>query len=84
HIFKGYLTYFQPTTTLRYLVLTLGQLLNYVIVYLIAGQMIMFSYRYVVWPMLVCIPVFAVIAAMIPRIIGKEVIHGSAKSRRKE
>lgn len=53
------------------LVLTIGQLLNYVIVYLMAGEMIMFSYKYVVWPMLLCIPVFLLIAAFIPRMIGK-------------
>ena len=53
------------------LVLTIGQLLNYAIVYLMAGGMIMFSYRYVVWPMLVCIPVFLSIAALIPRIIWR-------------
>ena len=52
------------------LVLTIGQLLNYVIVYLMAGEMIMFSYKYVVWPMFACIPVFLVIAAAIPRTIG--------------
>ena len=53
------------------LVLTIGQLLNYAIVYLMAGSMIMFSYRYVVWPMLVCIPVFLIIAALIPGIIWR-------------
>lgn len=53
------------------LVLTIGQLLNYAIVYLMAGSMIMFSYKYVVWPMLVCIPVFLIIAALIPRIIWR-------------
>lgn len=50
-------------------VLTIGQLINHVIVYLIAGEMMMFSYKYVVWPMLLCIPVFMVIGAFIPRII---------------
>ncbi len=54
-----------------FLTLTLGQLLNYVIVNLIASQMIMFSYRYVVWPMLLCIPIFVLIAIIIPRIIEK-------------
>lgn len=53
------------------LVLTIGQMLNYAIVYLMAGSMIMFSYKYVVWPMLVCIPVFLIIAALIPRMIWK-------------
>lgn len=50
-------------------VLSLGQLLNYAIVYLMAGEMIMFSYRYVVWPMLACIPVYMLIAAVIPKIV---------------
>lgn len=50
-------------------VLSFGQLLNYVIVYLMAGEMIMFSYKYVVWPMLACIPVYMLIAAVIPRIV---------------
>ncbi|MCI6004743.1 MAG: ABC transporter permease [Blautia sp.] len=53
------------------LVITIGQLLNYAIVHLMAGSMIMFSYRYVVWPMLVCIPVFLIIVALIPRIIWR-------------
>lgn len=52
-------------------VLSFGQLLNYVIVYLMAGEMIMFSYKYVVWPMLLCIPVYVLIAAVIPRIVMK-------------
>lgn len=51
------------------LALTVGQLLNYLIVYVIAGEMIMFRYHYVVWPMLACILVFLVIAALIPRLI---------------
>lgn len=50
-------------------VLSFGQLLNYVIVYLMAGEMIMFSYKYVVWPMLACIPVYILIVAAIPRIV---------------
>lgn len=57
------------------IVLTIGQLLNYVIVYLMAGEMIMFSYKYVVWPMLLCIPVFLIIATVIPRIIGRNNIN---------
>lgn len=53
--------------------LTVGQLLGCLIVYLMAGSMIMFSYRYVVWPMLACIPVFLSIAAIMPRVVGKRV-----------
>lgn len=52
------------------LALTAGQLLNYAIVQMIAGGTIMFSYHYVVWPMLACIPVFGAIAAGIPRFIN--------------
>ena len=55
------------------LVLTVGQLLNYYIVYAIAGGMIMFTSHYVIWPMLVCIPVFGVIAALIPRSMVKKI-----------
>ena len=55
------------------LVLTVGQLLNYYVVYAIAGGMIMFTSHYVIWPMLVCIPVFGVIAALIPRSMVKKI-----------
>jgi putative ABC transport system permease protein len=48
------------------LVLTVGMLLNYLIVNLIAGGMIMFSYKFVIWPVLACIPVFAIVAAGVP------------------
>lgn len=48
------------------LVFTLGQLLNYVVVQLVAGQMIMFSYCHVVWPMLACVPIFMMIAVIVP------------------
>ena len=52
-------------------VLTVGQILNYYFVYLIAGSTIMFSYHYVVWPILVCIPVFGAVAGLIPRLMVK-------------
>ncbi len=48
------------------LVLTVGMLLNYLIVNLIAGGMIMFTYKFVIWPVLACIPVFAIVAAGVP------------------
>lgn len=48
------------------LVFTLGQLLNYVVVQLVAGQMVMFSYCHVVWPMLACVPIFMMIAVIVP------------------
>lgn len=54
------------------LVLTVGQILNYVIVYAIAGGTIMFKYQYVVWPMIACIPVFVIVAALIPRTLVKK------------
>jgi putative ABC transport system permease protein len=50
-------------------VLTVGLLLNYVIVNMIAGQMAMFSYKFVIWPMLACIPVFLVISMAVPRLV---------------
>lgn len=51
-------------------VLTVGQIVNYAIVYLIAGQMIMFTYKYVVWPILVSIPVLVIISMIIPRLVA--------------
>ena len=56
-------------------VLTAGLLLTYLIVNLIAGQMIMFRYRFVMWPILACIPVFTVISAAVPGIV----IRGQGK-----
>ena len=52
-------------------VLTIGLLLTYLIVNLIAGQMIMFRYQFVMWPVLACIPVFAVISAAVPGFVIK-------------
>lgn len=48
------------------LVLTVGMLLNYLIVNLIAGGMIMFTYKFVIWPVFACIPVFVAVAAGVP------------------
>ena len=53
------------------LVLTVGTLLNYLIVNAIAGGMMMFSYRFVIWPVLACIPVFAAVAAAVPAAVIK-------------
>lgn len=50
-------------------VLTAGLLLTYLIVNLIAGQMIMFRYRFVMWPILACIPVFAAISVAVPGMV---------------
>lgn len=63
-IFLGILTFA--------IVFSFGQLLNYIIVCMVAGQMIVFRYQYVVWPMLACVPVFMIIAATIPIIIVKK------------
>lgn len=52
-------------------VLTAGMLLNHLLVNLIAGQMMMFSYKFVIWPALVCIPVFTVISIAVPGIAMK-------------
>ncbi|HHJ8600851.1 TPA: ABC transporter permease, partial [Streptococcus pyogenes] len=43
-------------------VLTVGIGLNHTIVNMIAGQMIMFKYQFVIWPVLVAIPLFLLIA----------------------
>ena len=55
-------------------VLSVGQLLNYLIVYAIAGGTIMFTYHYVVWPMFACIPVFLLIAASVPRLMTGKIV----------
>ncbi|MBP5554433.1 MAG: ABC transporter permease [Lachnospiraceae bacterium] len=52
------------------LVLTVGMVLNYFLVNLLAGGMIMFSYKFVVWPVFACIPVFALVSVMVPRLIS--------------
>ena len=51
------------------LVLTFGMLLNYLIVNTLASGMIMFSYRFVMWPILACIPVFSLISVAVPAMI---------------
>ncbi len=55
-------------------VLTVGMLLNHLLVNLIAGQMMMFSYKFVIWPVLVCIPVFTVISMAVPGIAMKKTL----------
>ena len=50
-------------------VLTAGMLLNHILVNLIAGQMMMFSYKLVIWPVLVCIPIFTAISVAVPGIV---------------
>lgn len=47
-------------------VLTAGMLLNHILVNLIAGQMMMFSYKFVIWPVLACIPIFTAISIVVP------------------
>lgn len=48
-------------------VLTLGLGLNRALVTMIAGQMIMFRYQFVAWPILACMPAFLLIAAIVPK-----------------
>lgn len=48
-------------------VFTIGIGANRSIINMIAGQMIMFKYQFVAWPMLVSIPIFLFIAVIIPR-----------------
>lgn len=50
------------------LVLTVGIGLNHTIVNMIAGQMIMFKYQFVIWPVLVAIPLFLLIAYIVPQL----------------
>ena len=50
-------------------VLTIGLALCYMIVHLIAGQMFMFRYQFVIWPVLVCIPLFTAISIAVPGIV---------------
>lgn len=49
-----------------------SQLLNHLLVNLIAGKMMMFRYKFVIWPALVCIPVFMAIAAAVPGMVMKQ------------
>ncbi len=51
-------------------VFTIGIGLNRTIVSMIAGQMIMFKYQFVVWPMLVSIPIFLLIAVIVPKMFS--------------
>lgn len=55
-------------------VLTAGMLLNHILVNLIAGQMMMFSYKFVIWPVLICIPVFTVISMAVPGFAMKKTL----------
>jgi putative ABC transport system permease protein len=55
------------------IVFTVGIFLNQIIVLLIAGQMFMFSYKLVIWPMLACIPLFMALAFAIPRLVIRNV-----------
>lgn len=53
-------------------VLTIGLLLNYLIVNMLAGQMIMFSYKFVIWPILLCMPIFLAVSMAVPRTVVKK------------
>lgn len=54
-------------------VFTVGLLLNKAIVYLVAGEMIMFAYNPVFWPMLSCIPIMLFIAYIVPSGISRSI-----------
>ena len=58
-------------------VLTAGMLLNHILVNLIAGQMMMFSYKFVIWPVLACIPIFTAISIVVPGMAVREPIDMS-------
>lgn len=51
-------------------VFSIGVGLNRTIINLIAGKMIMFKYQFVAWPMLVSIPIFLLIAVIIPKMFS--------------
>lgn len=46
--------------------LTLGNVLCGVLVNMAAGMFWFFKYSFVIWPVLVCVPVLAALAALIP------------------
>ena len=52
-------------------VLTIGLVLNYFIVNTLAGGMMMFSYKFIIWPIIACIPVFVAISAIVPVMVKK-------------
>ena len=52
-------------------VLTIGLVLNYFIVNTLAGGMLMFSYKFIIWPIIACIPVFVAISAIVPVMVKK-------------
>ncbi|MEQ9809248.1 ABC transporter permease [Streptococcus jiangjianxini] len=51
-------------------VFTIGIGLNHVIVNMIAGQMIMFKYHFVAWPMMLSAPLFLLIAFIVPKLFS--------------
>ena len=53
-------------------VLTVGWLINYLLIMLLAGGMWMFEYKFVIWPMLLCIPIYLAIGVIIPVAIRRE------------
>ena len=55
-------------------VFTIGLVLNHLIVNLIAGQMIMFSYKFVITPILICVPVFTMISIAVSGIAVRKVV----------
>ena len=53
-------------------VFTVGWIINYLLIMLLAGGMWMFEYKFVIWPMLLCIPVYLAIGVIIPVAIRRE------------
>lgn len=61
--------------------LTLGNLVTYGVIQLIAGQMWFFTYHFMIVPVLVSLVVFAVLAVLIPRICYRYMCRSSVVDR---
>lgn len=62
-------------------VLTIGNLLTWGIVKLLSSQMWFFTYHFVIWPMLCCLVVFAVLAVVIPAVCCRRMCRTSVVDR---
>lgn len=58
--------------------LTAGQLITYAIIQLLTKEMWMFTYHFILWPMLAVLPVFAAFACIIPAACCKSIIKKPA------
>ncbi|MGN0704871.1 MAG: FtsX-like permease family protein, partial [Lentihominibacter sp.] len=63
------------------LVLTAGNLLTWGVVKLISSQMWFFTYHFVIWPMVVSLVVFAVLAVAIPAVCCRRMCRSSVVDR---